>query len=269
MQIYLKSKVFSYIWLTRLPIVSVSILVTLISFNYTCLHRYFIIVPLTCIIIAGYIQNDLFDVKIDCISAPSRPLPSGRVSIYEAKILYVVFVTIGLLCGMLLQNIKYVLYLCAVLTSFFLYTKYFKVNWILKNMFTALSSTTVVFVPLLFGEKLTNQVLLLGGMAFFFTLGREIYMDIRDYDGDKIIPNIKRPSRRTGLISSIFFLLVFVLIKEIYFFKPSIIRYFTYIAIAIVILMLFLNKKTKYWIGSEYMKATFIYDLLLIYINSR
>ncbi|HEY6625870.1 MAG TPA: UbiA family prenyltransferase, partial [Ignavibacteriaceae bacterium] len=41
---------------------------------------------------SGNIINDIYDIDIDRVNKPSRPLPSGKISIKEAYILYFVFI---------------------------------------------------------------------------------------------------------------------------------------------------------------------------------
>ena len=43
---------------------------------------------------AGNIINDLFDIGIDIINCPSRPLPSKRIKPIEAKIFYLILLVI-------------------------------------------------------------------------------------------------------------------------------------------------------------------------------
>ncbi len=265
----LDRKIFALLWLLRLPIVSVSILLAMISLNYAGVYELHIVIPLALVIIAGYIQNDIFDIQIDVISAPQRPLPSGMFSVCEAKILYKIMIALGFLYAITLQNILYFIYLSAILIVFYIYSKHCKANWILKNLFTALCSVTVVLIPLFYEGKINMQIVELGVMAFLFTFGREIFMDIRDRDGDKVIPNIKRPSVNFGLFISFILLLAAFLMKEIFFLEISFIRYLIYVFIILMMLLCFANKKSVYWIVSESIKIIFIYDLITIYLHSR
>lgn len=261
-------KFFGFLWLMRIPIVCVSILLAMISLNFCCRYNFSYIVPLACIIMAGYIQNDILDYRIDKISASNRPLPSGNVSVKAAKRLYWILVVLGMVYGVILQQVFYLIYLCAILGAFYIYTKYCKSNWLLKNLFTAFTSTTVIFIPIIFDERLNIKVICLGNVAFFFTLGREILMDIRDREGDRVIINVKRPPVAFGHTLSVLFLFISFIVKEIYFFEADIMRYIVYILIVLVIYFLFIKKKSKYWVASESIKVVFLYDLAKIYMGS-
>ncbi len=48
-----------------------------------------------CIAIAGYIWNDICDVRTDAMNCSRRPIPSGAITSVEALILAVVFVATG------------------------------------------------------------------------------------------------------------------------------------------------------------------------------
>lgn len=262
-------KIFGFLWLMRIPIVAVSILLVMISLNFCDTYNFYFIISLVFIIMAGYIQNDILDYEIDAISASSRPLPSGTISIHEAKILYKLLVILGIVGGLLSLNIFCLIYACVVLVIFCVYTKYCKASWILKNLFTAITSTTVVFAPVLCGGKLNIKIVYLGSVAFFFTLGREILMDIRDRDGDQIIVNVKRPSSLFGHTMAFLFIFISFIIKETFFFKTDIERYMLYMLMILIVYILFRKKKSIYWIMSESIKIIFIYDLIKIYIESR
>lgn len=260
-------KTFGFLWLTRIPIVAVSILLALISLKLCDTYNLYFIISLVCAIMAGYIQNDILDYEIDKISASSRPLPSGTISIHEAGALYKLLVILGLVSGVLSLNMLCLLYVCVVLAIFYIYTKYCKASWILKNLFTAITSTTVVFAPALCGGKFNIKVIYLGSLAFFFTLGREILMDIRDREGDQIIINVKRPPSLFGHTIAFLFIFISFMIKEIRFFETDIIRYILYVLFTLIIYTLFTGKKSIYWIMSESIKVIFIYDLVRIYID--
>ncbi len=261
------NKIFGILWLIRIPIVNVTILLALIALNFSNIHNLYYIIALACIFMAGYIQNDILDFEIDKISAPSRPLPSEIISIQEAKNLYKLLVVLGGCCGIISRKPFYVIYLFIILSMFYIYTKYCKSNWIIKNFFTAFFSTTVIFIPILCGGTINKETLCLGIIAFFFTIGREIFMDIRDREGDQLIINVKRPPIFLGYIMSILFLFTSFLIKEFFFFEIDILRYIIYVLIVLIMYFLFINKKSKYWIVSESIKIIFIYDLITIYIE--
>lgn len=50
---------------------------------------------------AGNVINDIYDVEIDKINRPDRPIPSGAITIFEAKVVYVILVLTGLLASII------------------------------------------------------------------------------------------------------------------------------------------------------------------------
>ncbi|MEM0374251.1 MAG: UbiA family prenyltransferase, partial [Sulfolobales archaeon] len=52
----------------------------------------------------GYVINDIYDIEIDKINKPKRPLPSGKVSIKEAWYITIVFFSISIISSVFLNN---------------------------------------------------------------------------------------------------------------------------------------------------------------------
>ena len=135
--------------------------------------------------------NDIYDIDIDNINRPDRPLPSGRVTLNEAK-LFSVFL---LLIGVSLSIISIIRYESSILiffiTIFFsfiswLYSYSLKKRGLIGNLIVAISMT----IPFIFGGIIINgftNVLLLSfsTIAFLSGLGREIVKTICDVKGDK------------------------------------------------------------------------------------
>ncbi len=135
--------------------------------------------------------NDIYDIDIDKINRPDRPLPSGRVTLNEAK-LFSVFL---LLIGVSLSIISIIRYESSILiffiTIFFsfiswLYSYSLKKRGLIGNLIVAISMT----IPFIFGGIIINgftNVLLLSfsTIAFLSGLGREIVKTICDVKGDK------------------------------------------------------------------------------------
>ena len=262
------TKILYILWLMRIPIVSVSVLLSMTALNSSKVSDFSGIIPLAIVIIAGYVQNDIYDVEIDRISAPSRPIPSGKVSVREAKILYGVLVVVGLIIGGVLSNTLFFLYLIVVLLFFLLYTRFCKTSWLIKNGFTALTSTTVVLIPIFFGGRISLTTIWLGMVAIFFTLGREIFMDVRDRNGDQVIPHVKRLTTKMSLFLAFFLLLISRVLRE-HLLGFSWYRMGGYLFVAALFYVLVNKRKTLYWYISEMLKIIFIIDLAILFIRTR
>ena len=132
---------------------------------------------------AGMVLNDYYDLEIDKINAPHRPLPSGRVSQKNALFYSLSLFAVGLLFSAFL-NI-YCLAL-GLLNGFleFLYSRNFKRTFLFGNIIVSwLAASTFIFGALLtFDFRIVGIMSLL---AFLSNMGREIFKCVEDTKGDK------------------------------------------------------------------------------------
>lgn len=162
--------------------------------------------------------NDYFDVNVDKINHPERPLPSGRISKQELIILTIVFTFAGLLTS------AYIGFSALISAIFiwiiaFLYNWKFKVTGLLGNMMVSLSVAWFFIFGGIVVDGLTNIILwIFVVLAFIFDLAEEIAADAMDIEGDK-----KRSTKTIALIHgekyairvSIFLFTLFILINLI------------------------------------------------------
>lgn len=93
----------SYFELLRLPAVFTALADVMMGFLVThgSLHpeRNFALIALvsSLLYLSGMVLNDVFDVEVDAVERPHRPIPSGRVSLRAATILGAVLMGLGLL----------------------------------------------------------------------------------------------------------------------------------------------------------------------------
>jgi geranylgeranylglycerol-phosphate geranylgeranyltransferase len=129
--------------------------------------------------------NDIFDVEIDRINKPERPLPSGKVSMHEA---YFIFIFSYILAWVLAWQVSYQVFLVALIFGLLLilYSFLLKRKVLIGNFVVSLT-TGMAFV---FGGMAVNRVagtLFPALFAFFFHFGREIIKDLQDVKGDRAI----------------------------------------------------------------------------------
>ncbi len=132
---------------------------------------------------AGIILNDYYDYEIDRINAPHRPLPSGKIKKTVALIYAAALFIAGILLS-LLVNIYCLILACVNSILEFFYARNFKRIAIIGN---ALDSWFVAST-FIFGALSTakfGKIWFLAVMAFLANMGREIYGDIEDVNGDK------------------------------------------------------------------------------------
>lgn len=87
---------------------------------------------------SAIILNDYFDYEVDLINSPSRPIPSGEVSLSEALVLMVLFAAAGFVSAGLIGITPFIFALFIWLVSV-LYNWKYKETGLLGNMMVALS----------------------------------------------------------------------------------------------------------------------------------
>lgn len=133
------------------------------------------------------ILNDYFDIEIDRINAPHRPLPSGMVTKQDVLILSIVVAGLGFLASMLIS-------LQAFAATFLvwgigvLYNWRFKRSGLLGNLMVSVSvGMTFIFGGIVVGQPADINVLWFGAIAMLLDLGEEIAADAMDAEGDAVV----------------------------------------------------------------------------------
>ena len=130
----------------------------------------------------GMVVNDLFDVEIDRINKPSRPLPSGGVSLRSASFFYATLTGAGLLLNILLPPIdQWIAAGASVLI--FLYSYKLKGTPLVGNIVVGgLTGLAFLYGGAAVGN--TDRALMPALFAFLINLGREVIKDMEDVEGD-------------------------------------------------------------------------------------
>jgi geranylgeranylglycerol-phosphate geranylgeranyltransferase len=143
---------------------------------------------------SAMIFNDYFDLEVDRINAPFRPLPAGLLSPNEA-------VAAGILSGLVALSLAWVISPLVFLLSLALWTLGYLYNWKLKaaGLWGNLSVSTNVASTFIIGGISAGQaasplVWIFGLIAFCFDLAEEIAGDAMDMEGD-----VKRGSRSLAI----------------------------------------------------------------------
>lgn len=139
------------------------------------------------------ILNDLFDVEVDKLNNPSRPLITGEISKIEAISLSgLLFLIIKYLTNRYLPgNIQFITDL--ILFDIVLYTPILKKLTFIKNLNCALivsfsllySGLCVSHNNLLINDKHYNILSVTMNYIFWGSINNELMMDISDLEGDK------------------------------------------------------------------------------------
>lgn len=190
---YKSNKVTAYLKLIRYE----NILPTMIlsfSGNFISSQNKFIFlnnIPSTIvtILIMSYsmIINDVFDINIDKINNPKRPLVTGEISLYEALSLMVIILKLidNISFYYLPINLQNILKIVIITLS--LYTPFFKKIPLVKNLVCSfIISFTLFFSGLSTNNVITNKPILFIASVYVFlgALVNELLLDIIDHTGD-------------------------------------------------------------------------------------
>ena len=133
---------------------------------------------------AAMISNDYFDLEVDKVNHPQRPLPSRRISIMETVVMTVLFTIAGLVAAALL-GVQSLGVAGLIWTVGIIYNWRGKDTGLPGNMMVSFSvAMTFVFGGISVGEIGSGLVLTFGAMAFIFDLAEEIAGGATDLEGD-------------------------------------------------------------------------------------
>ena len=133
---------------------------------------------------ASLILNDYFDIEIDKINAPERPLPSGLVTEQDVVLLSIVVTIIGFITAYLI-GLEALLVVILVWAIGFLYNWQFKKAGFVGNLMVSFSvGMTFVFGGIAVGKPFESMVWFFAIIVMLIDLGEEIAADAMDIEGD-------------------------------------------------------------------------------------
>lgn len=223
---------------------------------------------------AANIVNDIFDIEIDKINKPGRPLAAGQISITSAWIFYVLLNIIGLFFSFIV-SLKLAGIAIFAIIILFLYSFYFKKTILVGNLLVSfISGLTFVFATLAIDDFQAGIIPAV--FAFFFHFGREILKDIQDLEGDLIHNTITFPGRfgkkkSLLIVNIIFAVLIVFLLSPIVLINYNV--YYIYIVLfGVISVLLFVSvsvwfKNDSRWLGkiSLLLKIDMFVGLTAIY----
>ncbi|MFX0072200.1 MAG: geranylgeranylglycerol-phosphate geranylgeranyltransferase [Candidatus Hermodarchaeota archaeon] len=174
---------------------------------------------------SGMIINDIYDIEIDKINRPSRPIPSGKVSLKQAKILFVLTYGIGVLISILHSLIFNLGIYNIILAVFFGFIGWLYAAWGKKQGFIGNIIVSVSFsIGLIYGAILNSFLIPIYIYFFFLTsffllLSREIVKGCEDIEGDKE-EGVKTLAIKIGIKKAIIFSIIFEILAIIFFISP-------------------------------------------------
>lgn len=130
------------------------------------------------------ISNDYFDRDVDRVNLPSRPLPSGRISVPELWVLFSLFTAAGMISAAFLGPLILVL-ISVVWSLALLYNIKLKESGFAGNLIVATCIAMTIVLGGMTAGALNGVLLTFAALAFFFDLGLEIAADAMDVKGDE------------------------------------------------------------------------------------
>lgn len=169
-----------------------------ISTNLTIIQFVILIISILLIASAGYVINDLVDLKTDLINKPQKVVVTKFISIEKAKKIYFWCNSLGVILGIGLSlNIEKPTYSFIFIGSSLLlyyYSKKFKSKPLIGNLIVSFLTMLNILILYAFDiskpikintqEVVISVIIIVSFFSFFFNLTREIVKDIEDINGD-------------------------------------------------------------------------------------
>ena len=130
--------------------------------------------------------NDIYDLEVDRVNRPDRPIPSGRVSVRQASTLSLTMLVAGLACTVLSFIPLAVVIALAYAFLSWLYNARAKRTGLPGNLIVASS----LAIPFIYGGAVSggsiwgSLLLMMALTAFFSGVGREVVKSMADVEGD-------------------------------------------------------------------------------------
>ena len=174
---------------------------------------------------SGNTINDIYDIEIDKINRPERPIPRGSISLKQAKKLYFLYLGIGIILSYLNTLIFSLTWIILVLVPFFgfigwVYAKWGKKSGFLGNIIVGVSfSIGLVYGAYLNSEIIPPYILYFFITAFSLLVAREIIKGCEDIEGDKN-HGVKTLAIKIGIKTSRNVSVTFALLGVVFFILP-------------------------------------------------
>jgi geranylgeranylglycerol-phosphate geranylgeranyltransferase len=133
----------------------------------------------------GNIVNDLFDLKVDSLNKPYRPLIRGYIDRKTALAIAIALALVGLALSFAVSSYAYLIALLVIILLL-VYTPIFKgMNYLGNILVAGVSSLAFIYGGLAVDKPFGALILVV--FAFLLHLGREIVKDIQDRIADSAV----------------------------------------------------------------------------------
>ena len=163
---------------------------------------------------AGNVINDIYDLEIDRVNRPDRPLPSGQLSQRSAWIYTWVLFAMGAGFAAFISLGTFIIAGPISMTLLIAYSAKLKRSPLLGNLVVSIMlGLAFIYVGTAFRQVEATLVMAL--LAFGFTMIREIIKDLEDMEGDardgaRTLPLVLGEEKSSRLV--VFMMLVFAIL---------------------------------------------------------
>ncbi|MBI4895508.1 MAG: UbiA family prenyltransferase [Candidatus Aenigmarchaeota archaeon] len=171
----------------------------------------------------GMVFNDIFDIEIDKINKPKRPLPSGKISLKVANIYGVLLAIVGLAFAYFVNFYAFGVAIVATVLLYAYAAKLKKVMLVGNIVVSFLVGLTFIYGGVINFNFL--GVIMLAFLAFLANMAREIYKTCEDVVGDKK-EGVRSLAIKYGVVRAKMAGSVFIILAVILSIVPFIIRLF-------------------------------------------
>ena len=140
---------------------------------------------------SGMVINDVYDVEIDRINRPERPIPRGSISLIQAKQIFVITLGIGIglsIVHSLIFSLGILNIIIACVFGFigWLYAAWGKKQGFIGNIIVSISfSIGLIYGAILNSSAIPIYIYYFFLTSFFLLLAREIIKGCEDIEGDQ------------------------------------------------------------------------------------
>jgi geranylgeranylglycerol-phosphate geranylgeranyltransferase len=132
---------------------------------------------------AANVINDYYDIEIDKINKPHRPIAAGIITPKEGFIYSLVLFLLGMVCGYI---INWLAFMVSVFSSMLLFLYSYRLKRIV--LWGNISVSLATALAFIYGGIAVNRLsyaLIPATFSLFYHLGREIIKDVEDIEGDR------------------------------------------------------------------------------------
>ena len=174
---------------------------------------------------SGMVINDIYDIEIDKINRPERAIPSGRITMEQAKLLFIVTYGIGIGFAVINSIIFNLGFFNIILAAFFgfigwVYAKWGKKSGFPGNIIVGISfSIGLIYGAVLNGTNIPIYIYFFFLTSFFLLISREIVKGCEDIEGDKK-EGVKTLAITIGLKKALISSIICQILAIIFFILP-------------------------------------------------